>query len=126
MQVAAKSTDSPWLIVVAIIVVLVSILGYAALQVNENFKRSETELRMSQIASVVQSEILLLKNMPTDLTDVEGLDEEDVVDGWGNKFEFVPGSDGKSFDLISYGRDGTEGGTGLDADISLNDVEDDG
>ena len=111
------------MIVVAIIVVLVSILGFAALQVNERFKRSETELRISQIASVIQSEILLIKKMPTSLDAVDGIKPDMLVDGWGKPLEFVAGSDGRSFDIISYGRDGTEGGTGLDADIHYKDME---
>jgi general secretion pathway protein G len=36
-------------------------------------------------------------------------------DPWGRDFEYE--SDGKSFDLISYGADGIEGGEGDDSDI---------
>jgi len=39
------------------------------------------------------------------------------VDPWGNPYKYVcPGAHG-SYDLLSYGRDGTSGGTGYDADI---------
>lgn len=39
-------------------------------------------------------------------------------DGWANDFLYVcPGSAGKSFDIISYGAVGKEGGEDVDADI---------
>ena len=37
-------------------------------------------------------------------------------------FEFVYESDGKAFDIKTYGADGAEGGEGVDADISLKDL----
>lgn len=42
----------------------------------------------------------------------------DLNDPWGNPYEYIfPGVHG-SFDLISFGGDGAEGGTGNDADIT--------
>ena len=39
-------------------------------------------------------------------------------DPWGRPYRFVsPGSENRPFDLYSLGRDGTEGGEGIDADI---------
>lgn len=41
-------------------------------------------------------------------------------DGWGNDLQYIaPGSDGKPYDLYSFGADGKEGGEGNDADIAL-------
>jgi len=41
-------------------------------------------------------------------------------DGWGADLQFIsPGSEGKPFDLYSFGADGKEGGEGNDADIAL-------
>jgi len=43
---------------------------------------------------------------------------KDLNDPWGNPYEYVyPGVHG-SFDLVSYGSDGAEGGNGADEDIS--------
>jgi general secretion pathway protein G len=51
-------------------------------------------------------------------------DEPAPKDAWGNDFVYVsPGPDGKDYDLISYGRDGVQGGTGNNADISLADMQ---
>lgn len=37
-------------------------------------------------------------------------------------YDFVYESDGKSFDIKTFGADGAEGGEGVDADISLRDI----
>ncbi|BCD89329.1 type II secretion system protein G [Pseudomonas solani] len=40
------------------------------------------------------------------------------VDPWGNPYQFItPGSQGKAYDLFSFGADGRAGGDGLNADI---------
>lgn len=39
-------------------------------------------------------------------------------DPWGNEYVYrCPGSSGREYDIVSYGRDGQPGGTGYDADI---------
>ncbi len=41
-------------------------------------------------------------------------------DGWGNDLQYVsPGSNGRAYDLYSFGGDGKEGGSDTDADIFL-------
>jgi general secretion pathway protein G len=42
------------------------------------------------------------------------------LDPWDN--EFVYESDGKTFTILSFGNDGTEGGEGADADINSKDL----
>jgi len=40
------------------------------------------------------------------------------ADPWGSTYQYrVPGAAGKEFDLLSYGKDRTAGGSGDDADI---------
>jgi len=44
---------------------------------------------------------------------------DDLLDPWGNKFVLVvPGKVNRTFDIVSYGRDGKPGGDGEDADIT--------
>lgn len=44
------------------------------------------------------------------------------VDGWDRPFLYlVPGGNGLPFEVVSYGADGFEGGTGADADLSTSD-----
>ncbi len=48
------------------------------------------------------------------------LPKEVPLDPWGNPYVYVvPGTDGKAFDLRSYGKDGKSGGEGDDADLVL-------
>jgi general secretion pathway protein G len=40
------------------------------------------------------------------------------LDPWKNSYVYIsPGLNGRDFDLVSYGKDGENGGTGYDADI---------
>jgi general secretion pathway protein G len=42
---------------------------------------------------------------------------EELTDPWGNRYRFEDGTDGRDFDIVSYGRDGQPGGAGEDGDI---------
>jgi general secretion pathway protein G len=45
-------------------------------------------------------------------------------DPWNNPYQYVsPGANGRDYDIISYGRDGKQGGEGYDADISTTTLE---
>jgi general secretion pathway protein G len=45
-------------------------------------------------------------------------------DPWGNPYQYVtPGTDGRDYDITSYGRDGKPGGEGPDADISTATID---
>ena len=44
-------------------------------------------------------------------------------DPWGNQYYYTsPGSEGRDFEIMSYGNDGEPGGTGKDADVSSADI----
>jgi general secretion pathway protein G len=44
---------------------------------------------------------------------------DDLLDPWGHNYVILlPGSNGRDFDIVSYGKDGTPGGEGEDADIT--------
>ena len=54
----------------------------------------------------------------------EGYVKQLQKDPWGHDYVYVsPGTNGAPYDLMSLGADGQPGGSGLDADISLRDVE---
>ena len=41
------------------------------------------------------------------------------ADPWGNPYVYrSPGQDGRTYDILSFGSDGTEGGTGAAADVT--------
>jgi len=54
----------------------------------------------------------------------EGYVKQLQKDPWGHEYVYVsPGTNGAPYDLMSLGADGQPGGTGLDADIGVRDVE---
>lgn len=45
-------------------------------------------------------------------------------DAWGNEYIYrSPGSEGRDYEIISYGADGKEGGEGMGADIKSYDLQ---
>jgi general secretion pathway protein G len=53
----------------------------------------------------------------------DGMLANDLKDPWGNGYIYVyPGTHG-TYDIVSYGADRQEGGTGADADIASWDLE---
>ena len=42
---------------------------------------------------------------------------DDLLDPWGNRYLILEGTDGRDFDVVSYGQDGTPGGDSENADI---------
>lgn len=113
------------MIVIAILVTLMGALGFALSRAAAGAKVSQTELTLRQIESEVMLYSVRKKKAPEGsdgLREIYGGDEV-PTDGWGNAFIYVtPGPDGKDYDVISYGADGTEGGTGNDADLKLSEL----
>lgn len=107
------------MVVIAIILTLMSIIGIGAMTVFANSRVDTTWLTMSEVDKRI--ELYSLKKGPPStsggLKTVFGSDRI-PPDSWGNEFVYVsPGPNGAAFDLISYGSDGTEGGTGNAADL---------
>ena len=60
----------------------------------------------------------LVTNPGLDNYSSEGYLDAYPRDPWGNPYVYLcPGLNSKDYDLESYGKDGEDGGTGLDADI---------
>lgn len=65
-------------------------------------------------ALIVKSEV---KPVPRNFRQ-GGYLESDPKDAWGKEFVYrSPGDEGREYDIISLGADGTEGGAGVSADI---------
>ncbi|MEY5033449.1 MAG: Type secretion system protein, partial [Planctomycetota bacterium] len=43
---------------------------------------------------------------------------DDLLDPWGNRYVITEGTNGRDFDIVSYGADGTPGGEGEATDIT--------
>lgn len=113
------------MVVIAIIVTLMSIVGFGAFTFWENARVQTTQLQMGEMTKRI--EIYALKKGPPSSSDglraVYGKDEP-PKDSWEHDFIYVtPGPNGQPYDLISLGADGAEGGTGNDEDLKWSEVK---
>jgi general secretion pathway protein G len=112
------------MVVIAIILTLMAVLGGIALAVFANSRVSVTELQIQEVRQAV--DLYAIKRKTPSSGDGLKVVYEDLgmpvpKDAWDNDFVFVsPGPDGRDYDVISYGSDGVEGGTGNAADIKLS------
>ncbi len=75
--------------------------------------RSTTLLELGKVAERVQIYILR-KGVPPPSLEVVYLPEATPTDGWGHALHLVvPGTEGRPYDLVSYGADGLPGGDDL-------------
>ena len=115
------------LIVVAIIVILMSVLGFGALQAWGAFQVSQTKMIMGQIKQAINAETQLVSKgkLPNSLNDLDwsAIGGEIPKDAWGGEIKYVvTDADKGLYDLVSLGNDGKEGGTGRAADLHLKDL----
>lgn len=117
------------LIEIMVVVVILSIL--ATLVLPNFFDRpdiarvAKAKQDVRAIVSVINLYRLDNFDYPTSLDDVASYfqNKRVPVDPWGNAYQYrQPGSYG-DFDIYSMGKDGSEGGSDLDADIGSWDLE---
>lgn len=107
------------MIVIAIILLLMGALTFGLAQMFGEAQSDTARLMISRINEKVRIYQVKKKKLPDDLAEIYR--GEDVPnDPWGNPFVFRKGGP-KGYDIISYGADGKEGGTGNDSDIKLSD-----
>lgn len=118
------------MIVVVIIGLLASVVTYSTIGYLERAKRQKARADIHTLAGAVDSYYLATGRVPENREGLQVLLPEYIKvlpkDPWGNPYAYVqPGKAGgnASYDIISYGADGREGGTGADADITSNDIE---
>ena len=128
------------LIEIMVVVVILSVLG--ALVVPQiidkvdvaKVKRAQSDIRAVQTAldlyrldnfkyPTTEQGLQALVKQPADPTitnyAASGYLKSLPKDPWGNVYIYVsPGSDGRDYEITTYGRDGKPGGEGYDADIS--------
>ena len=107
-------------IVIAIILIIIGVLGFAASSVFSNSKVSTTQMQIDGLGTTVTSYMYQVNKgkPPASLKELPDLTEDQLLDAWGNEIELVvPGPGNNAFDLVSFGEDGQEGGTGRARDI---------
>lgn len=139
-----KSRSGFSLIEVLIAIVIVAIMGgLVALNLDTDGPRvTRTRAQMDTLAQALRLYQAQQGALPTQQQGLEALVEKPTrpprpprypeggyldsrrvpLDGWDRPFIYlIPGRTGEAFEIISYGRDGLEGGTGYDADLSTAD-----
>lgn len=115
------------MVVIAIILTVMGVLSYGIMSAFDDSQRQTTILAMSKANDRVQIYLLRKKKITNgaDLLREAFGGEEPPTDSWGNPFHIVvPGPNGMDYDIISYGKDGQEGGTGANADIKWSEAKD--
>ena len=114
------------MVVIAIILTLMSVLAIGVWSIFSDSQVDTTKLTMSKVNEKIEIYTLRKKKPPTTSEGLQAVFGGDAVptDSWNNPFVYVsPGPDGQPYDLISYGSDGREGGTGNAEDIHWSAVK---
>lgn len=125
------------IIVLAIIIVLTAIVGFSATRYLEKAKIAAAKTQIASLALAVQAYSTDCGMVPTTDQGLKALwakpilspvpndwagpylDGEIGKDPWGNDWVYsVPGENGLSFGIESYGSDGKEGGEGNAKDLA--------
>ena len=112
------------MVVVTILGILASIASIRVVQYLKRARIVKAHADMKRIMNALDLFSMDFHDYPESLDELtEQTDEhpEGIIsaiprDPWGGDYEYVSGTE-HGFDLICYGRDGTEGGEGEDADI---------
>jgi general secretion pathway protein G len=120
------------MVVIAIIAMLATFVGVNMFDKIDEASITKARGQIYNFRTAIIEYKIKLKRMPTT---EEGLDvlinndtgksfldsKELPLDPWNNPYDYTLNSDG-SFVIVSYGADGTEGGTDMNADISSDDA----
>ena len=108
------------MVVIAIILTLMGVIAIGVMQAFGDAQVSTTQITMGKVSERIEIYMLRKKKPPSTSEGLGELFEGDGPpnDAWGNPIVYVsPGPNGQPYDLLSYGADGQEGGTGNNADI---------
>lgn len=125
------------LIVISIILILTSTVGFTAAGYIDKAKAAAVKTQISTLSMALDSYFMDNGCYPTEEQGIKALWEKPVLepvplkwdgpylagkitnDSWGGEYSYrVPGTNGLPFSLISYGKDRAPGGTGADRDIN--------
>lgn len=94
-------------------------------QTDDEAKQAQTLSDMRLLMTTIEAYIAVKGMPPEDLESLapEYLQEVPLRDGWGHEFIYEIGEDSQTYNLISPGKDGIEGGEGFNADIVVENGE---
>jgi len=122
------------LIVIGIILILTSSVGFMAFKYIDQAKEATARSQVETFALALSAYYMDCKQYPDTQTGLSALWEKPAgVDGWNGPYVAkavpkdpwghdyalkIPGPNGLPFEVLCFGADGAEGGTGNNADIS--------
>lgn len=106
------------MVVIAIIAILATIVGVNVFQNIDTAGAGAAQAQIKNFKTAIVAYRLKNKKMPSSLQDLlPFMDATEIPkDPWGNDYQFK--TDGSDFEIISYGADGSPGGSDAAADIS--------
>lgn len=123
------------MVVVVILGILATTVTLSVRDYLQSGKRSAAQQELAQIVGGLELFFIETNRYPSNQEGLAILLEKsethpdgllrggDLKDPWGHPYEYVyPGVHG-TFDVVCYGADGREGGTGADADIASWDMQ---
>ena len=115
------------MIVVVIIGLLAGVVTYATTGYLERAKRERARSDVATYSGAVDAYYLANGRYPDNQEGLRALVPGFVKslqnDPWGRPYQYVQPGRSAPYDIVTYGADGREGGTGADADITNSDVE---
>ena len=125
------------LIVIAIVLILTSSVGYMAIKYLDKARIATAKSQIESFSTALESYYIDCGRYPTSEQGIKALWEKPTVqpisdkwagpyiyknapnDPWGNPYEYIaPGQNGLPYSIRSFGADDKEGGEGNDADIT--------
>ena len=125
------------LIVIAIVLILTSIVGFTGIQYLDRSRMAAARSQIDSFSLALESYYIDCGRYPTEEQGLEALWKKPTIepispnwagpyiykktpnDPWGNPYEYkLPGPEGLPFSIRSLGADGREGGEGKNADIN--------
>ena len=116
------------MVVVVIIGLIAGLATYSVSVYLDKAKVKTARADISTLAGAVDSYYLEKSRYPTTQEGLQAvvsyLQKKAIPnDPWGRPFQYVQPGRNAAYDIVSYGADGREGGSGTDADLTNNDVE---
>jgi general secretion pathway protein G len=115
------------MIVIVIIGIMAGLVTYATSGYLDRAKRQRARSDIATYSGGVDAYYLAKGSYPDNQTGLKVLVPEFIKvlqnDPWGRPYVYVSPGKGGAYDIICYGADGREGGTGADADITNWDAD---
>ncbi len=109
------------MVVIAIILTLMGVIAIGVMAAFGDAQVQTTVITMGKVSERIEIYMLRKKKPPSSGEGLAELFADDggaPTDAWGNELVYLsPGPGGQPYEIVSYGADGKEGGTGNDEDL---------